>query len=376
MDFGLALRNAAEVTMTLDGQVLGTPAYISPEQLRNPHIVDGRSDVYSLGVILYELLTGELPFRGTTHALLGQVISDEPQAPRKLNERIPRDLETICTKCLAKEPARRYQTAGGLAADLRRWLDAKPIAARPVGWLGRSWLWVRRHPIPALTVGATAFALAIVVGLSTSLVVAGLLIATILALVAALHNHRKATDATVALEMEESSQQKTAAALHSALEQCVQACAERDRALAGQSQAGRRFQLLRGLAKAWIFELPATINDSGNSAARGLVVRTALTFLDGLLKEVGDDLVLQRELAVAYGRVGDLQAESSPGRLADVQGALASYRKSLELFTRVAGAESGNLQADRDRAAAAATVGEVERALGIGGSDAEAIRRR
>src|SRR5262245_28592955 len=90
MDFGLALRDAGDVTMTLDGQVLGSPAYMSPEQGRNPHAVDGRSDVYSLGVILYELLTGELPFRGVTRMLLNQVVSDEPRPPRQLNDRVPR----------------------------------------------------------------------------------------------------------------------------------------------------------------------------------------------------------------------------------------------------------------------------------------------
>ena len=143
MDFGLALRDAGEVTMTVDGQVLGTPAYMSPEQVRDPHAVDGRSDVYSLGVILYELLTGELPFRGTTRMLLAQVVSDEPRPPRRLNERIPRDLETICLKCLRKAASRRYRSAASLAADLRRWLSGHPILARPVGRLERLWLWTK-----------------------------------------------------------------------------------------------------------------------------------------------------------------------------------------------------------------------------------------
>src|SRR5262249_10137918 len=121
MDFGLAKRDAGEITMTMDGQVLGTPAYMSPEQAGGETAkVDGRWDVYSLGVILSQMLTGELLCRGTTRMLLHQVLHDEPRPPRSLNDRIPRDLETICLKAMAKEPAKRYSRAGDLAADLQR----------------------------------------------------------------------------------------------------------------------------------------------------------------------------------------------------------------------------------------------------------------
>jgi WD40 repeat protein/tRNA A-37 threonylcarbamoyl transferase component Bud32 len=167
MDFGMAKRDAGEVTMTVDGQVLGTPAYMSPEQAQGEsHRVDGRSDVYSLGVVFYELLTGELPFRGNVRMLLHQVLRDEPRPPRKVDDRIPRDLETVCLKAMAKEPERRYQAAGELAGDLRRFLQGEPVRARPVGGAERLRRWCARNPtVAALT---TAVAIALLAGTGVS----------------------------------------------------------------------------------------------------------------------------------------------------------------------------------------------------------------
>ncbi len=148
MDFGLARRDSGEASVTVEGQLLGTPAYMSPEQARGDvGKIDVRSDVYSLGVMLFEMLTGELPFRGTSRMVIEQVIHNDPPSPRKLVSHLPSDLETICMTCMQKDPAKRYQTASQLADELHRFLTGQPILARRISSLDRARRWCQRNPV-------------------------------------------------------------------------------------------------------------------------------------------------------------------------------------------------------------------------------------
>lgn len=164
-DFGLA-RLLDEPGVTISGEMLGTPAYMSPEQVgADRRKIDHRTDIFSLGVTFYEMLTGSRPFDGVTRdQVIARICTTEPVAPRKLDTTIPVDLETICLRALEKDPARRYQSADELAADLRRFAENLPIRARRVGPIEKAIKWTKRHP------GATT-----VMVLSVALLTGGLI---------------------------------------------------------------------------------------------------------------------------------------------------------------------------------------------------------
>ena len=198
-DFGLAKYLDAGSAQTKTGEVLGTPSYMAPEQAGGKTREIGPAvDIYALGSILYELLTGRPPFKGATwQETLEQVCSLEPLAPSRLQQKVPRDLETICLKCLEKEGRRRYVSASDLAADLRHWLRDEPIQARPVGRLERTARWCRRNR-------AVAALLAAVMTL--------LIAVTAIAIVAAVRAERDRTTIAQSLRATEQARERPAGA--------------------------------------------------------------------------------------------------------------------------------------------------------------------
>jgi predicted Ser/Thr protein kinase len=169
-DFGLAKRVQGDSDLTASGKPIGTPSYMSPEQAAGRlQEISERSDVYSLGATLYALLVGRPPFQADNPLdTLVQVREQEPVSLRQLNPKLPRDLETVCAKCLEKDPRRRYGSADELAEELKRFLEGRPIQARPVGRAERFWRWCKRQPVVA-GLSATAAVLVVLVAVVASI---------------------------------------------------------------------------------------------------------------------------------------------------------------------------------------------------------------
>ncbi|MCA8952490.1 MAG: serine/threonine protein kinase [Planctomycetes bacterium] len=285
VDFGLAKDLEAE-SLSITGDFAGTPQYVSPEQVEAGRLpIDGRSDVFSLGVVLYELLTLAMPFTGsTTRQVMAAIAGSEAPLPRSRSPNVPRDLETIVLKALEKDPRRRYEAAG-MAADLRRFLAREPITARPISAGARLLRLLRRKPAASLA-AVLAFLLLVVTP------------------VAAMIHFRNARD-------------EIAAERHRALEQ-------RDLARRFLLQARSSVQqLFTRLAEFELEALPHT------EALRLQLLQDARDFSDELQATAGDDPVLCQEAARARGALARLQYS-----LSQAEPALASLDEAIELIVK------------------------------------------
>jgi tetratricopeptide (TPR) repeat protein len=309
-DFGLAKRLEGE-SQTVTGAVMGTPSYMAPEQARGDKEIGPAADIYALGAILYEALTGRAPFRGETPwDTVAQVIADEPVPPTRLQPKLPRDLETICVKCLQKEPSRRYASAEELADELRRCLEGKPIVARPVRWWEKTWKWARRHPAVAASLAACLLAIA-----------GGLAATTAMWRVA--ESRRKTADdaasqAVAAEQLAETRRKAAVAAERQA--RAAEHLAETRRKLADDTSLQARTAIREYFVLAT--EHPEFQRD-GMRGAREILLDNALQYFRRLTELRGDDPALRLDVADAHYRVGIILASrgSLPEALREFQSA-------------------------------------------------------
>jgi hypothetical protein len=299
-DFGLAKRLDVEgAGQTQSGAILGTPSYMAPEQAAGQSKEIGpAADTYALGAVLYELLTGRPPFRAATPLdTLLQVLDDEPVPPGRLNAGVPRDLETVCLKCLAKEPAKRYSSALELAEDLRRFRQGEPIRARPVGRLERAARWARRNPVVAGSLAAVVLVLVAGTAVSTAFGIAA---------VAAKANLQKAN---------------------------ADLTAERDRTRAALKAEARR----RKQAREALDAMSSQVIDDWLAHQKELTVsqkqflQRALASYEEFARDTGQDEEARAGVAAAYFHVGNIRRQL--GQLPEAE---AAYRTSQKRYAGLA----------------------------------------
>ncbi|MFO0845054.1 MAG: serine/threonine-protein kinase [Gemmataceae bacterium] len=287
-DFGLAKKLEEDSGATRAGAIMGTPSYMAPEQAEGRvDLVGPHSDIYALGAILYDLITGRPPFRGATlMETLTQVRANDPVPPARLHPKMPRDLETITLKCLLKEPKKRYHTARDLAEDLRRFLAGEPILARPVSSLERAWKWCKRRPTAAALVAVSALSLVLMAGGG----------------VAYAQSEKRRAEEADRLRKEANAQRDRAEGHFRQAREAVDQMLSR----VGQEQLGyepRMEQVRRDL------------------------LEKAASFYERFLEAEGDDPAVRQEAAMAARKVGDVRGMLGQGKEAE-----NAYRRSLQLL--------------------------------------------
>jgi serine/threonine protein kinase/tetratricopeptide (TPR) repeat protein len=325
VDFGLA-RVRGQEGLTATGEILGTPSYMPPEQASGRgDDIGPLADVYALGAVLYCLLTGRPPFQAATEAeTLRQVLDQDPVPPRQLNAGVPRDLQTVCLKCLEKDPTKRYPSAQALADDLDRFLAGEPILARPVGRLGRGWRWCRRKPVVAGLLALLA------------LVIAGSLGGLSALYALAVRERARA---------EEAAAQANASATEARQRQ-AEADAERTHAETEGAKARKVSEYLSGIFRG---ADPLRLHEfTFVPVGRPGEKLTAGDLLDQAAKKLGDD----REL------------HDQPALRAAVMDAIGNAYRSLGLLEKAEPLLSGALELRRQTGAPAAEVAASEHNLG------------
>jgi tetratricopeptide (TPR) repeat protein/tRNA A-37 threonylcarbamoyl transferase component Bud32 len=324
-DFGLAKRfEDAGDGPTREGAIMGTPSYMAPEQAAGKtREVGPAGDIYSLGAILYDMLTGRPPFRGTTLLdTLQQVQRVEPVPPVRLQDRVPRDLDTICLKCLEKDPKKRYTSAGALAEDLRRFLAGEPILARPTPTWERAWKWARRRP-----------ALAALTAVSVLAVVGVLSLAFLW-----LDSSRRAAEGIAEQQKKLADYQTQEARKEHELWQQ----AERQRL-----RAEARFRDAREAVDVMLTEVGGIklAHEPHMEKIRRELLEKAVAYYGRFLKDKGDDASLRWEAGLARLRLGEIRRMlGEPGR------AEAEYRKGLAQIEDLERTSSGQLKYRRELA--------------------------
>lgn len=336
-DFGLVKRQEADSSQTRTGSILGSPSYMSPEQATGAEKVGPEADQYALGATLYEMLTGRPPFRGTSILdTLDLVRSREPVPPSQLLPRMPRDLETICLKCLEKDPGRRYPNVAALAEDLRRFRQGEPIVARPISAAERLWRWcLRNKGVAALATVVALLLVVVAVGATVGLAV----VAAQKAALGRANDELKQSNSDLALaKAEAEKRQHEVEAEHRRAVAAGQAAIKQNREVVTAQRdmiillEMKQYRYLPGIQD---FREKAL-----NLAAKGL--ESAVGSMSGLRDEIGwpaaDEELNWRTVASAYQRLAELSLSRS-----QLPEAIRRFRQMDEIITRLAKAAPDNL---------------------------------
>jgi serine/threonine-protein kinase len=348
-DFGLAKSVGVEVesggAVTETGAILGTPGYMAPEQAGGQsRDVGPAADIYALGAILYELLTGRPPFKAASAIdTVFLVRFEEPVPPSRLQPKVPRDLETICLKCLEKDPRKRYASAAALADDLGRFGAGEPIRARPTTALERGWRWCRRKPLTA--------------GLAAALV---LVVAGAIAILAALLLHAERLRDQAEIKAAEARRQHR------------RATAEARAARIERGRAEDNFRKARQAVDTYftLVSQSQLLRLKGSQPLRKKLLEAALAYYRDFIKQYGDGPSLQDDLAKASFKVARITAE-----IGDPNDSLKAYLFARDIYARLSRAEPANLRYRSNLATCYDSAGVTFSALGRSGEALDAFQK-